>query len=363
MKIQTAVATSKTKPLQIIEANLDEPKTNEVLVKMVASGVCHTDAVGHDSGLTPYPVALGHEGSGIVEKVGAGVTTVQPGDHVVLSFSYCGHCQNCLSGHPGMCVKFNELNFGGANYDGSHRLHTLDGENLSVFFGQSSFSTYCVAHENNVVKVDPDVDLKMLGPLGCGIQTGAGTVLNYIHPRLGDSIVVFGAGAVGLSAIMAAKIAGCEHIIALDIYDNRLELAKKLGATETINSQGIDPDYEIRKIIPEGVDYCLDTTGVSSVILSALHSLHPGGECILIGVGHELTLNVMDDLLVEAKKLSGVVEGDSVPQLFIPKLIEYYKKGMFPFDELIKYYDFDDINEAFADSKNGTILKPIITIN
>lgn len=133
-----------------------------------------------------------------------------------------------------MCVKFNELNFGGANYDGSHRLHTLDEEDLSVFFGQSSFSTYCVAHENNVVKVDPDVDLKMLGPLGCGIQTGAGTVLNYIHPRLGDSIVVFDAGAVGLSAIMAAKIAGCEHIIALDIHDNRLELAKKLGATETI---------------------------------------------------------------------------------------------------------------------------------
>lgn len=362
MKIKTATVTHAGDPLKIVVAQLDDPKVNEVLVKISATGVCHTDAVGRDGGTTPFPVALGHEGAGIVEKVGSGVQTVKPGDHVVLSFSYCGHCANCLAGHPGMCTHFNELNFEGANHDGSHRLHTNDGEDISVFFGQSSFSDYVVADQNNVVKVDADVDLRLLGPLGCGIQTGAGTVLNYIQPKFGESIAVFGTGAVGLSAIMAAKIAGMAHIIAIDIFDNRLALAKELGATETINSKNENAEEKIREILSDGVDYAIDTTGVSPVIKTAIHGLKPAGECVLAGVGGDLTLNVMGDLLSESKKLSGVVEGDSVPQLFIPRLVEYYKRGQFPFDKLIKFYEFDQINEAFAASKNGSVLKPVMTL-
>lgn len=362
MKIKAATVTRAGDPLSIVDVQLDEPQANEVLIKIVATGVCHTDAVGRDGGTTPMPVALGHEGAGIVEKVGNSVSTVEPGDHVVLSFAYCGNCSNCLTGHPGMCTHFNELNFEGANHDGSHRLHLDNGEDVSVFFGQSSFADHVVADEHNVVKVDSEVDLRLLGPLGCGIQTGAGTVLNYIHPKFGDSIVVFGTGAVGLSAIMAAKIAGVAHIIAIDIFDNRLALAKKLGATEVINSKVIDPDQRVREIVPQGVDYSIDTTGVSPVIKTAIHVLKPAGECVLLGVGGDLTLNVMGDLLAESKKLSGVVEGDAVPQLFIPQLVDYYKRGLFPFDKLIKFYDFDQINQAFADSKSGQVLKPVVTL-
>jgi len=363
MKIKTAIAAEKGAPLTIIDAQLDEPKANEVLVKVVASGICHTDAVGRDGGmLSPFPVALGHEGAGIVEKVGSSVQTVQPGDHVVVSFSYCGHCDNCLAGHPVMCTHFNELNLEGANYDGTHRLHTVDGDDISVFLGQSSFSNYIVSDQHNLVKVDPDVDLRLLGPLGCGIQTGAGTVLNYIHPKFGESIAVFGTGAVGLSAIMAAKIVGMDHIIAVDIFDKRLDLAKELGATEVINSKNEDVEKKIREIIAKGVDYAIDTTGVSPVIKNAIHVLKPAGDCVLVGVGGEITLNVMGDILLEGKNLTSVLEGDSVPQIFIPQMVDYYKRGLFPFDKMIKFFDFDQINEAFAASKNGSVLKPVLVL-
>lgn len=363
MKIKTAYADRQQSQLQVIDAELDEPKANEVLIKLVATGICHTDTAGRDGATTPMPVALGHEGAGIVEKIGASVVGVQPGDHVVLSFSYCGHCENCRAGHPGMCLHFNELNFDGANYDGTHRIHTTTGQDISTFFGQSSFSTYAVADEHSVVKVDPDADLRLLGPLGCGIQTGAGTVLNYLKPKFGESLVIFGTGAVGLSAMMAAKILGLDHIIAVDIFDNRLTLAKELGATETINSKGIDVEAAVREILPNGADYTIDTTGVSPVVKSAVHVLKPAGECVLVGMGGDVTFNLMGDILAESKKIAGVVEGDAIPQLFIPKLVTYYQKGLFPIDRLVKFFKFDEINDAFAASKDGSVLKPIVTFD
>ncbi len=361
MQIKTAFSDGTSEQLKIIDATLDEPKANEVLIKMVATGVCHTDTAGRDGLTTPLPVSLGHEGAGIVEQVGSSVMDLQPGDHVVLSFAYCGRCQHCLTGHPGMCEHFNELNFAGHNFDGSHRIHTLDGQPISTFFGQSSFSTHTVVDQHNVIKVDPTVDLRLLGPLGCGIQTGAGTILNYLQPKFGESLVIFGTGAVGLSAIMAAKITGANHIIAIDIFDNRLALAKELGATEVINSHQADVEATLKEILPTGADYAIDTTGVSPVVMNALHALKPGGECAVVGMGRGLTFNLMDDLMAEGKKISGVIEGDAIPQLFIPKLVDYYKQGRFPFDKLIKFYDFDQINDGFAASKDGSVLKPVIT--
>lgn len=362
MQIKTAVTRSQGETIKIQDAILDNPKPNEVLVKIVASGICHTDAAGRDGGMTPYPVALGHEGAGIVEKVGESVSTVAPGDHVVLSFSYCGHCANCLSGHPANCYQLNELNFGGHNYDGSHRIHDVDGSDISTFFGQSSFSTYSVVDEHGVTKVTDDVDINMLGPLGCGFQTGAGTVLNYLKPEFGSSIVIFGTGAVGLSAMMAAKILGADHIIAVDIHDNRLEIAKELGATETINSKNENAVTAIRKILPAGVDYSIDTTGVSQVIKDSVSVVKPSGTNALLGIAGDVTYNIMGDIMAESKVVAGVIEGDAIPQLFIPKLIKYYQKGLFPFDKLIKFYDFKDINQAFADSADGSVIKPIIKI-
>ncbi|WP_288646300.1 NAD(P)-dependent alcohol dehydrogenase [uncultured Pediococcus sp.] len=362
MKITTAVTQQQGAKLTIEPAKLDEPKANEVLVEIKASGICHTDAAGRDFATTPYPVALGHEGAGIVKEVGSSVTTVKPGDHVVLSFSYCGHCENCLTGHPANCIHLNELNFGGHNFDGTHRIHSEDGKDISTFFGQSSFSTYSVVDEHGVTKVPSDIDINLLGPLGCGFQTGAGTVLNYLKPEFGSSIAIFGTGAVGLSAMMAAKIIGMDHIIAIDIHDNRLELAKELGATETINSQKHNPEEVIKALLKAGVEYSIDTTGVPAVIKQAVHVLKPSGTCALLGMAGDVTFNIQEEVMGESKRVVGVIEGDAIPQLFIPKLVNYYKKGLFPFDRLVKYYKFTDINQAFEDSADGSVIKPIVKI-
>ncbi|MBX0315090.1 NAD(P)-dependent alcohol dehydrogenase [Planococcus glaciei] len=361
MKIQAAVTHGLGEEFKFEEVELGEPKDHEVLVKIVASGVCHTDAVARDLGLSPFPAVLGHEGSGIVEKVGSAVTSIEAGDHVVLSFTYCGHCENCLTGHPTVCLNFNELNFGGKMQDGTNRIHHHD-HAVSTFFGQSSFGTFAVTNERNVVKVDKEVDLALLGPLGCGIQTGAGTVLNRIKPEFGSSIAVFGSGAVGLSAVMAAKIAGCLNIIAVDIHDNRLELAKELGATHTLNGKNVDVVNEIKEITGGGTHYAVETTGVPPVVKQAIHSLRPLGSCAIVGVTPEITFDVHNDIMAEGKTVMGVIEGDSIPQVFIPQLVAYYKRGMFPFNKLTKVYEFEQLNEAFEDSKNGSTIKPIVKI-
>lgn len=361
MDIKAAVTHAQAGDFVLESVALAEPQAGEVLVRVVATGVCHTDEVARELGLSPFPVVLGHEGSGVIEKLGPNVTGLEVGDHVVMSFAHCGSCGNCLTGHPTVCETFNDLNFGGVMDDGSHRLSQGD-QGVSTFFGQSSFATHAVVHERNVVKVDKSVDLALLGPLGCGIQTGAGTVLNRLKPEFGSAIAIFGAGAVGLSAIMAAKIVGCHQIIAVDIHDNRLTLAKELGATHTLNSKNVDVVEEIRKITDGGLHYAVESTGVPVVVRQALHALRPLGTCAIVGVTGELTLNVQDDLMAEGKSMIGVIEGDSVPRVFIPQLVAYYKEGRFPFDKLVQFYEFDQIDKAFEDSKNGVTVKPILRV-
>lgn len=361
MKIQAAVTHGLGEDFKFEEVELGEPKDHEVLVKIVATGVCHTDAVARDLGLSPFLAVLGHEGAGVVEKVGSAVTSIEAGDHVVLSFAYCGHCENCLTGHPTVCLNFNDLNFGGKRQDGTNRIHYHD-HAVSTFFGQSSFGTFAVTNERNVVKVDKEVDLTLLGPLGCGIQTGAGTVLNRLKPEFGSSIAVFGSGAVGLSAVMAAKIAGCLNIIAVDIHDNRLELAEELGTTHILNGKNVDVVKEIKEITGGGLHYAVETTGVPPVVKQAIHSLRLLGSCAIVGVTPEMTFDVHNDIMAEGKTVMGVIEGDSIPQVFIPQLVNYFKRGMFPFDKLTKVYEFEQINEAFEDSKNGSTIKPIVKI-
>lgn len=365
MKMKAALLREEGSPFSIEEVELMEPKANEVLIKIVASGVCHTDAVARDQLIPiPLPAVLGHEGAGIVEKVGEGVSSVEPGDHVVLSYASCGKCENCLDGHPSLCTQFVTLNFLGKMSDDTHRIQEVGHHDrpISTFFGQSSFATYAVAHERNVVKVDKDVELALLGPLGCGIQTGSGTVLNKLKPEFGSSIAIYGCGAVGLSAVMAAKIAGCAQIIAVDIHQNRLELALELGATHALNSREMDLVEEIRRITGGGSHYGVETTGVSTVVRQATQALRTRGTLAIVGVTGEVTFNVNDDIMSQGKTVVGVIEGDAVPQLFIPKLIEYYKQGRFPFDKLIKFYSFDQINEAFADSEKGVTIKPVLTM-
>jgi aryl-alcohol dehydrogenase len=249
--------------------------------------------------------------------------------------------------------------------DDTHRIQEGDhpGHYISTFFGQSSFAAYAVAHERNVVKVDKEVDLALLGPLGCGIQTGSGTVLNKLRPEFGSSIAVYGCGAVGLSAVMAAKIAGCAQIIAVDIHQNRLDLALEVGATHVLNSKEVDLVEEIRRITRGGSHYGVETTGVPTIVRQAAQALRARGSLAIVGVTGEVTFNVNDDIMSQGKTVVGVIEGDAIPQLFIPKLIEFYKAGQFPFDKLIKLYPFDQINEAFADSEKGLTVKPVLTMN
>lgn len=342
----------------------DNLKPDQVLVKIVATGVCHTDSCALNEEI-PYPIPgiLGHEGAGIVEKIGSNVQNLNIGDHVVLSYSSCNSCDNCKTAHPSLCENMDKLNFGGLLKDGSTPL-SKDDQPISNFFGQSSFATYSVVEQNNIVKVDKDVDLSLLGPLGCGISTGAGTVLNKLKPGVGSTIAVYGTGAVGLSAIMAAQIAGCTKIIAVDIVESRLDLALYLGATHVVNSSKTDTVEEIKKITGgKGVTYAVETTGVPSVFMNALHSLSISGTVAQVGVAKgPVTLDLNFDVMWPSKTIVGVIEGDAIPQIFIPQLIEYYKAGKFPFDKLVKFYDFEDIDQAFEDSKTGKTIKPILKI-
>ncbi|MGW9100396.1 NAD(P)-dependent alcohol dehydrogenase [Priestia megaterium] len=361
MKITAAVAHNVGEELKLEEVELMDPKDDEVLIKIVATGICHTDAESIKGRGAPFPAVLGHEGAGIIEKTGSSVTNVQPGDHVVLSYAYCGECSQCLTGHQNLCERTVELNFGGKSKNGTNRIHQ-NNHAISTFFGQSSFATYSIANKNNIVKVDKDVDLALLGPLGCGIQTGSGTVMNSLRPEPGTSIAIYGGGAVGLSAVMAAKIMGLNHIIVVDLHESRLDLAKELGATHALNGKEVDVVEEIRKITNGGVHYAVETTGATPVIIQSIQALRVSGTVAIVGMGGDVTLNFTNDLLMEGKKVMGAVQGDSIPQLHIPKLVQYYKEGKFPFDKLVKFYNFEDINKAFEDSKTGKTIKPIVKI-
>jgi len=363
LAVRAAVIRNANADFEIEDLTLDAPREREVLVRIVAAGMCHTDAAVCSRELpTPLPVVLGHEGAGVVAAVGSGVSKVAVGDHVVLTFLTCGVCPACRSGHPSTCPSLGGMNFGGARADGSHALHSHAGVLHDRFFGQSSFATFAVADERNVVKVSKEAPLELLGPLGCGIQTGAGSVLNGLQVRHGQSFCVFGSGAVGLAAVMAARAAGATTIIAVDIVPSRLSLALELGATHVVNGKEADPVTAIREIVAGGLDTALDTTGNVGLIRAAVTALRPGGVCGILGAsppGAELKLDV-SDLMSNSKCVKGIVEGDSIPDIFIPQLIDLYLQGRFPFDRLVKFYALEDINAAMADSLNGLTIKPIV---
>ncbi|WMY09563.1 NAD(P)-dependent alcohol dehydrogenase [Paraburkholderia phenoliruptrix] len=359
-----AVVNGKSQAFQLTRLTLDEPRPDEVVVEIVGVGVCHTDIVVRDQYYpTPLPAVLGHEGAGVVVKVGSAVTKVAPGDHVVLAYGSCGKCENCQKGDAGYCLEFFGYNFGGGRSDGSTPYHAEDDKRISgCFFCQSSFGTHALATERNVVKVDKDVPLEILGPLGCGISTGAGTVMNALRPIAGTSIAVFGAGSVGLAAIMAAKVVGCTTIIAVDLNYDRLKLAKELGATHAIDGRSGDVVGEIQKLTGGlGAHYSLECTSIPAVFRQAVDCLRLTGVCALVGaaaLGTEVSLD-MNNILF-GRTVRGVIEGESVPDIFIPQLIALWKQGRFPFDKLITFYDLKEINQACADSVSGKVLKPVL---
>jgi aryl-alcohol dehydrogenase len=361
MQIRAAVLRAADGPYRIEDVELADPGPGEVRVRIVGAGLCHTDLLPRvpDFMASP-PIITGHEGSGVIDEVGDGVRDLTPGDHVILSFDSCRTCENCLSGHPAYCETFFPRNLTGLGVDGTSLVHCADGEPIaSRWFGQSSFATHSIVAARNVVKVDPSLPLALLGPLGCGIQTGAASVLVALGVAAGTSIVVFGAGGVGLSAVMAARVAGAATIVAVDLNPVRLELARELGATHTFDGRQSDLLAHLVAVTGGGAHYILDTTGVPAVIQAAIHALRPTGTCGLVGVQQgDLVLDPI--ALAVGRNVMGILEGDAVPQVLIPRLIALWQQGRFPFDKLIKTFSLDEINEAEQASLKGEVVKPVL---
>jgi aryl-alcohol dehydrogenase len=362
MKIKAAVVYEQSGKFNIEQLEISDPNDDEVLVRIVGAGICHTDLAARDQHLPiPLPSVFGHEGAGVVEKVGARVTKVQPGDHVALSWNSCGACTSCKAGKDPYCLNFLALNFSGARPDGTTTLRKGDQVIHGSFFCQSSFADFALANERNVVKVRKDVPLEILGPMGCGVQTGAGAVMNTLQARPGSSIAIFGVGTVGISAVLGAVVCGCTTIIAVDIHTDRLKMAQELGATHTVNASKEDPVKAIQDITGGGPNFSLECVGNPGVFRQAVDVLPLLGVCGLLGVVApftEVSLNM--DLIMNGRTVKGIIEGDAIPDLFIPRLIELYSQGRFPFDRLITFYPFDDINKAVEDMEKGRVVKPIL---
>lgn len=361
MKMKAAIIHEAGAPFAFETVDIMDPQAGEVMVKVTACGVCATDQAAREQIFkVPLPAVLGHEGCGVIEKVGPGVTEFCVGDKVGFSYGSCGKCPNCRKGRPYGCYEFAN-NFKGTMPDGTTRI-SLNGKKVSSFFGQAAFAEYAVINTNSVIAVPDGINLATVGPLGCGIQTGAGAVMNVLKPEPDSSIIVTGCGPVGMAAIMAAKIVGCTIIIACDIVESRLELAKEFGATHVINSKACDKSvHEIAFEITEGgCDYSVDCTAIGPCIKESLECLRPLGKCANIGGALELNLSAEDDLVRFGRSLIGVTEGYSIPKIFIPQLLNYYKKGMFPYDKMITYYDFEQLDKAFEDTKAGIAMKAVV---
>lgn len=363
LDITAAVVQRPADPFELRRLTLEEPGPGEVLVTIRGVGMCHTDVIARDEEYpVPFPIVLGHEGAGIVEAVGAGIHHVSAGDHVVLTYASCGSCANCKTGRPAHCVDGWTLNFGGARADGSSPLRFEGATVHGSFFGQSSFATHALVAGAGVVKVRDDVPIELLGPLGCGVQTGAGAILNALKPGHGQSVAIFGAGAVGLSAVLAAALTPAQQVIVVDLQPERLRLALELGATDVVNAGEGDPVERIQALTGgDGVDCALEATGIPAVLRQAVDALARPGVCAIVGappVGAEVSLDVTT--LLTGRTVTGVIEGESVPTEFIPHLVDLYAAGRFPFDRLIKTYPFSAINEAVADAVSGATVKPVL---
>lgn len=353
--IEAAVVEQPGAPFRFERLDIDPPGPGQVLVAIRACGICHTDMVMRDGDLpVPFPVVLGHEGAGVVEAVGIGVDGLSPGDSVLLSFHSCGACRACHDHQPGYCVDFVSRNFLGARQPGQGGIWRDSQAIGGNIFGQSAFATHALAHADNVVKVDADLPLHLLAPLGCGIQTGAGTVLETLKVAPGESIAILGGGAVGLSALMAAVIAGAGRIAVIDRHAHRLALAQELGATDTGGDiAALDGQF----------DHIVDTTGVLALLEAAVARLSQRGTLALVAAYPPGAFALDASAIMSmGRRVIGVVEGGIDPKRFIPRLIGYFREGRLPLDKLVRTFDFADLPQAFAASEEGSVIKAVIRI-
>jgi aryl-alcohol dehydrogenase len=350
------------------DVELDEPRADEILVALAACGICHTDlSMQHGWPLIPgnaghYPVVFGHEGAGVVERVGAAITRVRPGDSVVMSYRSCRACPECVAGHPYYCRHFATLNASGTRPDGSTTMRADGRPVYGSFFGQSSFATYALAYEDNVVVVDEHTDLTVAAPFGCSVQTGAGTVMNVLELDEHSSLAVFGAGGVGLSAVMAARALGVATIIAVDPLESRRRLAGELGATIAIDPDAGDVVEAVRDHTGGGATSAIETTAIAGVLVQALDCLGARGTCVALGVGMPEVKFAMDRL-ARGKSLRMTIEGDADPHAFIPHLLELHAQGRLPIERLIRTYRFGDFARARQDAESGRTIKPVLVFD
>lgn len=363
MRIRAAVVHHRGGAFEFADVDLDAPQPHEVVVRVAASGLCHTDLHARDGKLpVEFPCIFGHEGAGVIVAVGASVTTVAEGDHVVMVAPSCGECASCKRGRPAYCLGLPGLKMDGTRADGSMTTRLGEQPIRSAFFQQSSFATYAIATELNVVRVPRDLDLSIAAALACGISTGAGVVATVVRPEPGSSFAVIGAGAVGLAALLAARDAGCRPIVAVDVHSNRLRLAQELGASHTILGAHRDLGAALRVMTAGmGVDAAIDTTGSPDVIRHAFDGIGAQGTYCIVGTppqGAELRLPMA--VVLNGRSVRGSIQGDGRPHEFIPELIERYLAGRFPIDSLLSYYEFSELNRAARDMEDGTAIKPVL---
>jgi aryl-alcohol dehydrogenase len=363
MSARAAVVEHPGAPFVLSDVELDGPRPGEVIVGVRAVGICHTDLVFADRGNWLHPAILGHEAAGVVQQVGADVTTLSIGDHVVASFAFCDRCGPCASGHPANCDDALVENMGGARRDGSRpvrRIATGDTP-ASNFFGQSSFATHAVCHERHLVRVPRDVPFEVLAPLACGVQTGVGTVERVLATRPGSAFAVFGAGAVGLGALCAAVALRAAPVIVVEPNPARRQLALELGAAHVVDPLDADVVTEVRALAPGGVATALDTTGRADVVAAAFACLTARGTVAVVGTpdpAARVTVPLVEVLL--GKRMIGVIEGDAVPSQSIPHMIELWKQGHLPIETFIRTYPLDEIDRAVRDARSGDVVMPVL---
>jgi aryl-alcohol dehydrogenase len=359
MKVHAAIANGASEPFVIAEADLDDPRPDEILVKVEACGICQTDLrVKRSWPQEVSPMVFGHEGAGTVAAVGKAVNQIAPGDKVVMSFRSCGECVACQAGKVAYCRRNRLMNFSGTRPDGTVTMRRNGLPLYGSFFGQSTFASYALATERNVVRVPAGTNLALAAPLGCGIQTGAGTVMNVFRPRRDESLVVFGAGGVGDAAIMAASALGMSTIIAVEPLESRRELASQIGATAVIDSAADDIAEQIHDLTGTGANFAFDTSGRAEVINVAIEALEVNG--VLALVASEAPELAIDLRALGGRSIRGVIEGDAVPQRFIPKLLRLHAAGHFPLEKIIRTYSFGRINEAVEDTLSGETVKAVL---
>lgn len=382
MKMKAAVIDQPGSRFQFAEVDVDDmPREDEVLVKIYACSICHSDEYCREEGVAVHlPAILGHEGAGIVKKAGSGVTDLKPGDHVALTVPHCGTCEFCKKGDYLSCPNAFPMQFG--RPDGTPRVRDSSGKALGTFMGQGGFAEYVLCHKSSCVKVDPEIPFDIVAPVGCGFSTGAGTVLNYLRAGKEDTVAVFGCGSTGMASVMGAKLAGCKKIIAVDVVEEKLEMAKELGATHVINSKRLQekegysvevtgPEAfhtpvkyplveEIKKITNgKGVNFSIVTAPLQQVVTLAIFALAKHGECCVTA---SMPTGEIPFAFMQAgsMKVSSCAMGLGNKYEFFPYLLQKYKEGEFPIDKLLAHYKFEDLEQAFCDMAEGTAIKPVL---